>query len=73
MVRKESPTYSAVTHQASVPLRGAAEAGGVGDGLSYLAEGVSEVVSQKSIPAKSVNISFIITDIKDKLTNLCRN
>ena len=44
--------------------------------------GISVLISQKSVnefvfkcqfPHKSVNLSFIITNIKNKLTDLCGN
>ena len=37
----------------------------------YLSESVYNVVVQNLIPAKNVNLSFIVTDIKNKLTDLC--
>jgi hypothetical protein len=42
--------------------------------VSYLTPSVFKVVSQKSkLPEKSINLSFAITRIKNKSTELCGN
>ena len=44
-----------------------------GPNQAYLTEGVFKVVLQKSILAQIINLSFVITKIKNKVTNLCGN
>ena len=40
---------------------------------SYLTESVCKVVLQKTIPAKIRQLILIITNVKNRLTNLCGN
>ena len=39
----------------------------------HLTEGAYRIVLQKSVSNKSVNLSLIITNLKDKLWDLCGN